>query len=108
MDYQLQRVAGAVHSAGNVLFDSGDRLFSAVGNRVACVDLRRQAADAVGDFEARGDIDRLALTSDGCLLCAADIEGRLSCVHTHRRVVLHRLHLGGAPRIWSLARTMGC
>jgi len=95
MDYQLQRVAGAVHSAGNVLFDSGDRLFSAVGNRVACVDLRRQAADAVGDFEARGDIDRLALTSDGCLLCAADIEGRLSCVHTHRRVVLHRLHLGG-------------
>ena len=70
MDYQLKRVAGAVHSAGNVLFDGGDRLFSAIGNRIACVDLRRQAADAVGDFETRSDIDRLALTSDGCLLCA--------------------------------------
>ena len=95
MDYQLKRVAGAVHSAGNVLFDGGDRLFSAIGNRIACVDLRRQAADAVGDFETRSDVARLALTSDGCLLCAVDVEGRLSCVHTSRRVVLHRLHLGG-------------
>ena len=56
MDYQLKRVAGAVHSAGNVLFDGGDRLFSAIGNRIACVDLRRQAADAVGDFETRSDV----------------------------------------------------
>ena len=82
MDYQLKRVAGAVHSAGNVLFDGGDRLFSAIGNRIACVDLRRQAADAVGRLQTRSDVDRLALTSDGCLLCAVDVEGRLSCVHT--------------------------
>ena len=35
------------------------------------------------------------MTGDGCLLCCVDVEGRLSCVHTLRRVVLHRLHLGG-------------
>ena len=98
MDYQLKRVAGAVHSAGNVLFDGGDRLFSAIGNRIACVDLRRQAADAVGDFETRSDVDRLALTSDGCLLCAVDVEGRLSCVHTLRKSCCTGCTWAGAAR----------
>ena len=56
-----------------------------------------RVADAVGDFETRSDVDRLALTSDGCLLCAVDVEGGLSCVHTLRKVVLP-VASGGALR----------
>ena len=99
MDFQLARVAGAVHSTGNVLFaPDDDRLFSAVGNRVACVDLRRQSCGAVGGFEARVDCDRLAVTSDGALLVVADVEGRLSAINVARRCVLHRLHLKARAR----------
>ena len=94
MDYALTRVAGAVHSTGNILFSQrDDRLFSAIGNRVAYVDLRRSSSNAVGNFEARMDVDRLALSGDGVLLVAVDVEGRLAAVNVARRCVLHRLHL---------------
>ncbi|KAJ8613159.1 hypothetical protein CTAYLR_004824 [Chrysophaeum taylorii] len=94
MEYRCSRVAGAVHSAGNILFaPKEDVLFSAIGNRVGFVDLERNAANAVGNFEARKDVDRLALTSDGVLLVAIDVDGRLSAINVPRRTVLHRLHL---------------
>lgn len=95
MEYQCTRVAGAVHSSGNIVFAAKDNvLYSAIGNRVAFVDLQRSSANALGNFEARKDVDRLALTSDGVLLVAIDIDGRLSALNVPRRVVLHRLHLG--------------
>ena len=68
----MTRVAGAVHTTGNILFSpADDRLFSAIGNRVAYVDLKRNASNAVGNFEARMDVDRLALSGDGMVLAAA-------------------------------------
>ena len=91
-NYGLTRVAGGVHSGGNILFSSSDVVFSAMGNRVSYFDLRRNESNAVA-FEARNDIDRLVLSSDGVLLVAIDIEGRLMAVNVPRRVVLHRLNL---------------
>lgn len=94
MEYQCSRVAGAVHSSGNVIFSPRDDvLYSAIGNRVAFVDLSRNSSNAVGNLEARNTIDRLVLSSDGVLLCAIDVEGRLLAVNVPRRVVLHRLNL---------------
>lgn len=94
MDYGLTRVCGAVHSAGNLVFSPrDDKLFSAIGNRVAYVDLKRSASNAVGDFEARSDVDRLALSGDGVLLVVADVEGRVTALNVERRAVLHRVHL---------------
>lgn len=94
MEYRCTRVAGVVHSSGNVLFAPNENvLYSAIGNRVAFVDLERSSANAVGNFEARLDLDRLALTSDGVMLVAIDVEGRLAAVNVPRMVVLHRLNL---------------
>ena len=94
MEYRCSRVAGAVHSSGNVVFSpTSSVVYSAIGNRVGFVDLARTSANALGNFETRRDVDRLAMTSDGVLLVAIDVEGRLSAVNVPRRTVLHRLNL---------------
>ena len=104
----MTRVAGAVHTTGNILFSpADDRLFSAIGNRVAYVDLKRNASNAVGNFEARMDVDRLALSGDGVLLVAADVEGRLTATNVPRRCVLHRLHLKARCRAMAFSHDDG-
>ncbi|KAJ1450075.1 quinon protein alcohol dehydrogenase-like superfamily [Pelagophyceae sp. CCMP2097] len=95
MNYHLTRVCGAVHSRGNVVFSNDDVLFSAIGNRVSYVDVRRSSTNCVGgDFEGRNDIDRIAMTSDGILMLAIDVEGRAVAINVPRKVVLHRLNFG--------------
>ena len=59
------------------------------------VDVRRSATNAVGgDFEARGDVDRIATTRDGVLMMAIDVQGRGTAINLPRKVVLHRLAFG--------------
>ena len=62
-----------------------DLLFSAAANRVTYVDLHRSTANAVGNFEARKDVDCVALTSDGVLLVAIDVDGRLTAINARAR-----------------------
>uniref|UniRef100_A0A7S3NKK6 Small-subunit processome Utp12 domain-containing protein n=1 Tax=Aureoumbra lagunensis TaxID=44058 RepID=A0A7S3NKK6_9STRA len=97
MEFICRRVAGAVHSGGNLIFAQNDeRLYSAIGRRVSYVDLKQQATNAVGgNFEAKAEIDRLALSSDGVLLVAIDIEGHLTAINVERSVVLYRFALKG-------------
>jgi len=42
VDYKFSNLCGTVYRKGNIVFSAnGDRLYSPVGNRVTCFDLKR-------------------------------------------------------------------
>jgi periodic tryptophan protein 2 len=47
------------------------------------------------DFETRSDIARIALSPNGRLLLAVDVDGHALAVNLPRRVVVHRINFKG-------------
>ena len=93
LNYQFHNLCGTVYRQGNLLFSpDGQRLFSAVGNRVASFDLVHHRCFTF-PFEARRNIIRLALSPDGALLIAIDDQGHLLLTNVFRRVVIAHLNL---------------
>ncbi|CAM9713193.1 unnamed protein product, partial [Phaeothamnion confervicola] len=93
LSYRVSRLLGSVHSNGNLVFlpPDGSSVLSAVRNRVVWVDLVEHTSSVL-PFEARKDIKLMAVSNDGRLLVAVDVDGRAHLVNIQRRVVLHRLN----------------
>ena len=88
---QPQHTLGAVYRSGNVLFTLGNSLISPVGNQVAVFDLTTSKSRTL-PFQTPRDIARLALSPDGNVLIAVDVDGRAVIVNFRRGTVLHRFN----------------
>ena len=90
--YRFSSLIGTVYKTGNQLFTpDGNVLLSPVGARVSCIDLVSHETTTL-DFETRSDIARIALSPNGRLLIAVDVDGHALCVNLPRRVVVHRFN----------------
>lgn len=89
---QLSSVLGSVYKGGNVLFSGDGRLLmSPVGNRLSVFDLLEHRVHTI-DALVHRDIATLALSPDGRLLLAVDVEGGAAFVNMARRAVLCQFH----------------
>lgn len=95
-NYKFRRLCGAYYgypdpngswNGSNILLD-GDRLISAVTNRIQIIDLQTVTVRTL-PVEARSNIRCLAYSHP--LLLAVDVQNHALLVHIHRGVVLHRM-----------------
>ncbi|KAI9920873.1 hypothetical protein PsorP6_001750 [Peronosclerospora sorghi] len=90
--YQFQHLCGSVYSQGNVVFTpDGNSVLSPVGNRITQFDLIHNTSRTFS-FEARKNVERIAVSSDSRLLLAVDEDGRCLLVNLKRGIVLYRFH----------------
>ncbi|POM57838.1 Periodic tryptophan protein 2 [Phytophthora palmivora] len=90
--YQFQHLCGSVYSQGNVVFTpDGNSVLSPVGNRITQFDLVNNTSRTFA-FEARKNVERVAVSHDSRLLLAVDEEGRCLLVNLKRGAVLYRFH----------------
>ncbi|KAH7470736.1 hypothetical protein PRIC2_001242 [Phytophthora ramorum] len=90
--YQFQHLCGSVYSQGNVVFTpDGNSVLSPVGNRITQFDLVNNTSRTFA-FEARKNVERIAVSHDSRLLLAVDEEGRCLLVNLKRGAVLYRFH----------------
>ncbi|OWZ21378.1 Periodic tryptophan protein 2 [Phytophthora megakarya] len=90
--YQFQHLCGSVYSQGNVVFTpDGNSVLSPVGNRITQFDLVHNTSRTFA-FEARKNVERVAVSHDSRLLLAVDEEGRCLLVNLKRGAVLYRFH----------------
>jgi periodic tryptophan protein 2 len=90
--YRFSQLVGVAYRNANQLFTpDGGTLLSPVGSRVNCIDLVTHETTTL-DFETRSDIARLALSPNGRLLVAVDVDGHAVCANLPRRVVVHRFN----------------
>ncbi|CAI5742767.1 unnamed protein product [Hyaloperonospora brassicae] len=90
--YQFQHLCGSVYSQGNVVFTpDGNSVLSPVGNRITQFDLINNTSRTFA-FEARTNVERIAVSHDSRLLLAVDVDGRCLLVNLKRGVVLYRFH----------------
>jgi len=91
-NYQLSSVLGSVYKGGQVVFTGDGRyLVSPVGNRLSFFDLVGHAVSTL-DAVVHRDIATLALSPDGRLLLAVDVEGGAAFINVSRRAVLCQIH----------------
>lgn len=90
--YQFQHLCGSVYSQGNVIFTpDGNSVLSPVGNRITQFDLINNTSRTFA-FEARKNIERVAVSHDSRLLLVVDEDGRCLLVNLKRGAVLYRFH----------------
>ncbi|CAI5731041.1 unnamed protein product [Peronospora destructor] len=90
--YQFQHLCGSVYSQGNVIFTpDGNSILSPVGNRITQFDLINNTSRTFA-FEARKNIERIAVSHNARLLLAVDEDGRCLLVNLKRGAVLYRFH----------------
>ncbi|ETM99384.1 hypothetical protein PPTG_18846 [Phytophthora nicotianae INRA-310] len=90
--YQFQHLCGSVYSQGNVVFTpDGNSVLSPVGNRITQFDLVNNTSRTFA-FEARKNVERVAVSHDSRLLLAVDEDGRCLLVNLKRGAVLYRFH----------------
>ena len=83
---------GSVYKGGNVLFSADGRfLYSPVGNRISIFDLIEHKIHTI-DAVTHRDISTVAISPNGHLLLAIDVEGGGSFVNLLRQVVLAQIH----------------
>jgi len=76
VDFKFSNLCGTVYRKGNVIFSSnGDSLFSPVGNRVTCFDLKNNKSHTLS-FESQCNISKLCLSPNNNLLIAVDEENK--------------------------------
>jgi len=76
VDYKFSNLCGTVYRKGNVVFSaSGDRLYSPVGNRVTCFDLKNNKSSTL-PFENNCNISKICLCSQKNLLFSIDEVGK--------------------------------
>ncbi|KAK1928495.1 Periodic tryptophan protein 2 [Phytophthora citrophthora] len=81
-----------VYSQGNVVFTpDGNSVLSPVGNRITQFDLVNNTSKTFA-FEARKNVERVAVSNDSRLLLAVDEDGRCLLVNLKRGSVLYRFH----------------
>lgn len=83
--------SGSSHWSGsNLVYDStGNRLLSAVSNRVQVIDLRTHTVQTL-PVEARSNIRCFCLSPDDSLLLAVDVKNHALLINFRRAIVLHR------------------
>ncbi|RLN47576.1 hypothetical protein BBJ29_005926 [Phytophthora kernoviae] len=90
--YQFQHLCGSVYSQGNVVFTpDGNSVLSPVGNRITQFDLVNNTSRTFA-FEARKNVEKIAVSHDSRLLLAVDEDGRCLLVNLRRGAVLYRFH----------------
>ncbi|TDH70720.1 hypothetical protein CCR75_004241 [Bremia lactucae] len=90
--YQFQHLCGSVYTQGNVIFTpDGNSVLSPVGNRITQFDLINNTSRTFA-FEARKNVEQVAISHDSRLLLAVDEDGRCLLVNLKRGVVLYRFH----------------
>ncbi|CEG42709.1 WD40-repeat-containing subunit of the 18S rRNA processing complex [Plasmopara halstedii] len=90
--YQFKHLCGSVYSQGNVIFTpDGNSVLSPVGNRVTQFDLINNTSRTFA-FEARKNIERVAVSHNSRLLLIVDEDGRCLLINLKRGVVLYRFH----------------
>lgn len=76
VDYKFSNLCGTVYRKGNIIFsDNGDRLYSPVGNRVTCFDLKNNKSTTL-PFENSRNISKICLCPKRNLLFSVDELGR--------------------------------
>ena len=96
--YRFSNLLGTVYRSGNVAWSTdGTTLFSPVGNRVSAFALAEHTSSTL-DFETRSDVDRIAVSPDGALLLAVDVDGYALAVSLSRGVVVHRFNFKARVR----------
>ena len=99
-NYMFSNLCGCVYSQGNLIYTpDGDSLISPVGNRVTVFNLRSSTSVTL-PFELDKDIRTIALSPDGVLLVAVDVDGRCLLCNLPQRTVLARFNFKVRPRIW--------
>ncbi|KAK9810682.1 hypothetical protein WJX73_010596 [Symbiochloris irregularis] len=93
MNYKFSNLLGAPYRGGNLVFHDAD-LLSAVGNRIAMVDLVGSTS-ATLPMESLKQLRTLALSPDGIQLLAIDEEGKSLIINKQRRVLLHHFSFKG-------------
>lgn len=89
---QLSSVLGSVYKGGDVVFtEDGRYLLSPVGNRISFFDLLEHKVHTI-DAVTHRDIATMALSPNGHLLLAIDVEGGGCFINLLRRVVLAQFH----------------
>uniref|UniRef100_A0AAV1TXW6 Small-subunit processome Utp12 domain-containing protein n=1 Tax=Peronospora matthiolae TaxID=2874970 RepID=A0AAV1TXW6_9STRA len=105
--YQFQHLCGSVYSQGNVAFTpDGNSVLSPVGNRITQFDLINNTCRTFA-FEARKNVERIAVSHDSRLLLAVDVDGRCLLVSLKRGVVLYRFHFKQPVRALSFSPDNG-
>ena len=81
--YRFSNLCGTVYKTGNLVYSSdGATLYSPVGNRVSVFALADHTARTL-NFEARSDLDRIAITPDDRMLLAIDLGALRACVRAY-------------------------
>lgn len=94
--YKFNKLVGTAYKNGNQLFTpDGNTLLSPVGSRVSIIDLVGHETTTL-DCETRSDIAKLALSPNGRMLVAVDIDGHALCINLPRRIVVHRFSFKSA------------
>jgi len=103
-NFKLKRLCGAYYghptssitaggtqwNGSNVIYDStGNRLLSAVSNRIQVLDLRSHSVRTL-PVEARSSIRCLALSPDDSVLIVVDVQNYALLINFHRGIILHR------------------
>ena len=94
-NYKLTRQCGTLHGPNHscLLFNStGTTILSPTFNRIQIIDLLAHSTRTL-PFEARSNIQTIALSPDDRLLIVVDDKNYVMLVNFHRGVVLHRFHL---------------
>ncbi|RLN88130.1 hypothetical protein BBJ28_00008100 [Nothophytophthora sp. Chile5] len=116
---QFQHLCGSVYSQGNVVFTpDGNSVLSPVGNRITqfdlikcvlqlllslCGSLLLSHTSRTFAFEARKNVERVAVSHDSRLLLAVDEDGRCLLVNLRRGAVLYRFHFKQRVRALSFS-----
>jgi periodic tryptophan protein 2 len=96
--FRFSNLCGTVYRSGNLAFHpNGTTLYSPVGNRVTAFELKAHTSSTL-DFEARSDVDRIAVSPDGRMLLAIDLDGAAIVFNLSRGVIVHRFGFKGAAR----------
>lgn len=92
LDLQIGNVLGMIYRRGNVLFSpDGELLFSPVGHRVLCFDLKSRKS-RVFSWETFKPISAIGVSASSHLLVAADEEGRAVLCDYIRGSVISRIN----------------
>ena len=112
-NFKLKRLCGAYYgyptssvtaggtqwNGSNVIYDStGNRLVSAVSNRIQVIDLRNHSVRTL-PVEARSSIRCIALSPNDSILLVVDVQNYALLINFHRGVILHRMRFKKTVRV---------